>query len=114
MSPPSSAGCAACRTPWTTDERRTRPASGAAGPPEAILPLPFLQNGVAQVAFVVRDLDRTVEAYWTVFGIGPWHFYTYGPPLVTHMTYHGRPVEYRMRARPLVLRADTHRAHRAG
>ena len=69
----------------------------ALGPPDAVLPLPFLQNGVAQVAFVVRDLDRTVEAYWKVFGIGPWHFYTYGPPLVPHMTYHGQPVEYRMR-----------------
>jgi catechol 2,3-dioxygenase-like lactoylglutathione lyase family enzyme len=61
------------------------------------LPLPFLQNGVAQIAFVVRDLDRTVEAYWKIFGIGPWHFYTYGRPLVTHMTYHGQPVDYRMR-----------------
>jgi catechol 2,3-dioxygenase-like lactoylglutathione lyase family enzyme len=61
------------------------------------LPLPFLQQGVAQIAFVVRDLDRTVEAFWTVFGIGPWHFYTYGPPMLRRMTYHGRPVEYRMR-----------------
>jgi methylmalonyl-CoA/ethylmalonyl-CoA epimerase len=61
------------------------------------LPLPFLRDGVAQIAFVVRDLDRTVEAYWRVFGIGPWHFYTYGQPLVPHMTYHGEPAEYRMR-----------------
>jgi catechol 2,3-dioxygenase-like lactoylglutathione lyase family enzyme len=66
-------------------------------PAPAPLPLPFLQNGVAQVAFVVRDLDRTVEAYWKVFGIGPWQFYTYGPPMLQHMTYHGQPVEYRMR-----------------
>ncbi len=63
----------------------------------AALPLPFLQNGVAQIAFVVKDLDRTVEAYWKVFGIGPWHFYTYGTGLCRTMSYHGQPVDYRMR-----------------
>jgi catechol 2,3-dioxygenase-like lactoylglutathione lyase family enzyme len=61
------------------------------------LPLPFLQGGVAQIAFVVRDLDRTVEDYWKVFGIGPWHFYTYAPPLLERMTYHGAAATYRMR-----------------
>ena len=45
-------------------------------------PLPFLQNGIAQVAILVKDLDKTVENYWTLFGIGPWHFYTYGQSLV--------------------------------
>jgi catechol 2,3-dioxygenase-like lactoylglutathione lyase family enzyme len=60
-------------------------------------PLPFLQNGVAQVAIIVPDLDKAVETYWEKFGIGPWHIYTYGKPLVKAMTYHGRPVEYKMR-----------------
>jgi Glyoxalase/Bleomycin resistance protein/Dioxygenase superfamily len=59
--------------------------------------LPFLKNGVAQLGFVVRDVDATVEQYWRLFGIGPWHFYTYGPPLVKKMSYRGRPVEYHMR-----------------
>ena len=59
--------------------------------------LPFLKNGVAQIAFVVEDLDATVEAYWKYFGIGPWHFYTYGAPLVKQMTRHGAPAEYKMR-----------------
>ena len=72
-------------------------AAGAAGDVPPALPLPFLQNGVAQIAFVVKDLDRTVEAYWKVFGIGPWHFYTYGTGLCRSMSYHGQPVEYRMR-----------------
>ena len=61
------------------------------------LPLPFLQNGVAQIAFVVRDLDRTVENYHRLFGIGPWHFYTYGKPLVPRMTRNGEPADYAMR-----------------
>lgn len=59
--------------------------------------LPFLQNGVAQIAWVVRDLDASVKAYYERFGIGPWHFYTYGPPLVKNASYRGRPSAYRMR-----------------
>jgi methylmalonyl-CoA/ethylmalonyl-CoA epimerase len=59
--------------------------------------LPFLQNGIAQVALIVEDLEKTVEGYWKLFGIGPWHFYTYGKPLVQRMSYHGQPGEYKMR-----------------
>jgi len=59
--------------------------------------LPFLQQGVAQIAFVVEDLDKTVENYYKLFGIGPWHFYTYEKPLVSHMTRNGQPTEYAMR-----------------
>lgn len=64
---------------------------------EAPLPLPFLNNGVAQVAMVVKDLDKTVEMYWKVFGIGPWQFYTYGQPLVQNASYHGKPVIHHFR-----------------
>jgi catechol 2,3-dioxygenase-like lactoylglutathione lyase family enzyme len=60
-------------------------------------PLPFLQNGVAQVALIVEDLDRAVENYTRLFGIGPWHFYTYGKPLLKQMSYRGEPAEYSMR-----------------
>jgi hypothetical protein len=60
-------------------------------------PLPFLQNGVAQVGLVVEDLDRAVEAYWTRYGIGPWHIYTYRRPLVREMHYRGEPADYAMR-----------------
>ena len=59
--------------------------------------LPFLKKGIAQVALIVEDLDRTVEDYWKLFGIGPWHIYTYGKPLVKKMSYHGRPSDYKMR-----------------
>lgn len=60
-------------------------------------PLSFLDNGVAQVAIIVPDLEQAVERYWKLFGIGPWHVYTYGKPLVREMTYHGEPAEYKMR-----------------
>jgi hypothetical protein len=60
---------------------------------EAPFPLP----GVAQVCIVVPDLDRAVQQFWSVFRVGPWHIYTYGKPMVTRMTRHGKPTDYRMR-----------------
>lgn len=65
--------------------------------PFEIPPLPFLSGGVAQVAFVVEDLEESVQAYHRHFGIGPWTFYTYGPELVKRMTYRGQPSRHSMR-----------------
>jgi methylmalonyl-CoA epimerase len=59
--------------------------------------LPFLQNGIAQVAILVPNLEDAVESYWQQFGISDWHFYTYGKPLVRKMSYYGEPTEYKMR-----------------
>jgi hypothetical protein len=38
-----------------------------------------------------------VERYSTLFGIGPWDFYTYQKPLVARMSYRGQPADYAMR-----------------
>jgi methylmalonyl-CoA/ethylmalonyl-CoA epimerase len=59
--------------------------------------LPFLNNGVAQVAILVPDLEAAVEEYVQLFGIGPWHLYTYEKPLVSQMSYHGQSADYRSR-----------------
>ena len=60
-------------------------------------PLNFLDNGVTQVAIVVKNLDRTVEKYWETFGIGPWHFYTYKRPLLGMSRYYGKDVDNSLR-----------------
>lgn len=60
-------------------------------------PLPFLQDGIGQVAILVPDLDAAMRNYWEKFGIGPWHVYTYAQPLVREMTYHGEQANYSMR-----------------
>ena len=67
--------------------------------PKTQLPprLPFLQNRIAQVAILVEDLDKIVENYWAMFGIGPWHFHTYARPLVREMSYRGKTADYEMR-----------------
>lgn len=63
----------------------------------AELTLPFLNNGIAQIGMVVQDVDKSVEAYWRLFGIGPWDFYTYEKPLVEKMSYYGKPADYKIR-----------------
>jgi len=59
--------------------------------------LPFLENGIAQVAILVPNLKETIKHYYHDFGIGPWHIYTYGNPLVKNMSYQGKPTNYKMR-----------------
>ncbi len=62
-----------------------------------IEPFKLLDNGIAQIALVVKDLDQTVEHYWNSFGIGPWHFYTYKRPLLSMSRYHGKDVDNALR-----------------
>ncbi len=52
---------------------------------------------INQIGFVVKDLDKAMEAYWRHFGIGPWRIYTYGPPLVKDTTYRGQRQDFHMR-----------------
>ena len=58
---------------------------------------PFLQNGIAQIAILVPDLEKTVRNFYDRYGIGPWSFYTYERPLIKNMTYHGKEANYSMR-----------------
>jgi methylmalonyl-CoA/ethylmalonyl-CoA epimerase len=59
--------------------------------------LPFLDGGVAQIAFVVSDIEAAVEDYYRTFGVGGWAFYTYQRPFVQRMTYRGKDADYAMR-----------------
>lgn len=59
------------------------------------MPLPI--GKIAQVAFVVRDLEAKMQAFWNDFGIGPWNIYTFEPPRVKDMTYRGKRQDFRMR-----------------
>ena len=57
----------------------------------------FPVGDLAQVCIIVPDLDQAVKNFYHIFGIGPWHFYTYGKPLVKRMTRNGKDTEYKMR-----------------
>jgi len=52
---------------------------------------------ISQVAIVVRDIQKAMEHYWSVFGLGPWSVYTFAPPDLTDTTVHGKPEPYSMR-----------------
>lgn len=60
------------------------------------LPL-FNINRAQQVAFVVHDVDKTIERMWNLFGIGPWAIdirdcnSTLDNELIRDMKYHGNP-----------------------
>jgi catechol 2,3-dioxygenase-like lactoylglutathione lyase family enzyme len=52
---------------------------------------------IAQICIIVPDLEEATKNFHEKFGVGPWHFYTYGKPLVKRMTRHGKPAEYKMK-----------------
>ena len=60
---------------------------------EKTFPLP----DVAQIAFVVKNVEETAANFTKKFGCKPWHFYTYGDPLVKKMTRNGQPTKYKMK-----------------
>ena len=53
-------------------------------------------KGVSQIALVVKDLKKSMDAYWNILGIGPWRVYKYGPDLVKGQQYMGRPMPYQV------------------
>jgi len=57
----------------------------------------FQIGKIAQVAFVVRDLDAKMRTFWDDFGIGPWAIYNFAPPRVKDMTYNGQRRDFSMR-----------------
>ncbi len=53
-----------------------------------------------QVCIVVRDLDKSMESLWNIFGVGPWDVYirdfnsTRDNESLTDMTYYGKPARF--------------------
>jgi catechol 2,3-dioxygenase-like lactoylglutathione lyase family enzyme len=64
---------------------------------DAVSGLPIRLGDVLQVGIVVKDLEASLERYWTLLGIGPWKIFTYAPPALREATVHGRRVDYAMR-----------------
>jgi len=48
-------------------------------------------TSINQVALVVKDLQKVMENYWDILGIGPWDVYSWEAPLVCDRKYHGGP-----------------------
>ena len=54
-------------------------------------------NQFLQVCVVVNDLQKAMERYWNLFGIGPWRIYNYAPPYLTNTTVRGAEVTFSMK-----------------
>jgi len=50
-----------------------------------------------QVCVVVHDLEKSIEHYRDVLGVGPWETLEGDSSTFSDVTYHGRPVEHRFR-----------------
>jgi 4-hydroxyphenylpyruvate dioxygenase-like putative hemolysin len=51
---------------------------------------------ITQVAVVVKDLRKTMEAYTRILGWKPWSVYEHKPPVLHDTMLHGRPEKYTM------------------
>jgi len=48
-------------------------------------------NEIQQVCIVVKDLQKTIEAYWNILGIGPWAIFEFGSSRIPDLKYYGKP-----------------------
>lgn len=53
--------------------------------------------GVEQVAFVVEDLEASLQQYVDLLSVGPWTVYDVAPDDVDGGTYRGEPADFGMR-----------------
>jgi hypothetical protein len=52
---------------------------------------------VFQVCVVVRDVQKSVENYWQLLGIGPWQIHTFKAPDLYETKLRGNPESYSMK-----------------
>mgnify|MGYP001828611967 CR=1 FL=1 len=48
-------------------------------------------TNIPQVGIVCRNVQKTVEAFWNILGVGPWSIYEFGSPQIPDLKYHGEP-----------------------
>jgi methylmalonyl-CoA/ethylmalonyl-CoA epimerase len=51
---------------------------------------------ITQVAVVVKDLRKAMEAYTKIMGWQPWSVYEHKPPILHHTELHSKPANYSM------------------
>jgi len=56
-----------------------------------ISPSKIKTTAIPQVCLVVKDLQKTVEAYWNILGVGPWAIFEFGSLQIPDFKYYGKP-----------------------
>lgn len=54
-------------------------------------------NKVLQIGIVVRDIQKSMELYWDIFGIGPWRILTFQPPNLKNAIVRGKSEPFTMK-----------------
>lgn len=54
---------------------------------------------VGQIGIVVRDIDRALDMYVTMWGLRGWKGFVYSSDNVRSLSYLGEPADYRMKGR---------------
>ena len=54
-------------------------------------PAKFTVTNIPYVGIICKDVQKTIEAYWNILGIGPWSIFEYGSPEVADLKYRGKP-----------------------
>ncbi|MFC1931588.1 VOC family protein [Chloroflexota bacterium] len=91
---------------WETSTRLGGPVANSVqypADPKAISQTKVKVQSIDQVGIVVKDIQKTIEAYWNIFSIGPWEINDYEYPAIYDRTYCGKPAWARERtARALI------------
>lgn len=50
-------------------------------------------RGITQIGIVVRDIQESVEQYWSILNIGPWRIYTFTQDNIENFSVYGKTVK---------------------
>jgi len=54
-------------------------------------------TNISQIAFVVKDLDTSVERYTSLWGLGPWQIWTVDYGAMPGVTFRGKSADFSVR-----------------
>ena len=54
-------------------------------------------GGINQVAIVVQDLDKAIENYWKILGIGPWQVFNFDERIASGLTFDAEDAKFIMK-----------------
>jgi len=51
------------------------------------------EREIVQLSVVVRNIEKSMEKYWKILGIGPWDVYTFSQETIRDFSLYGQPVK---------------------
>jgi len=63
----------------------------------AVSPAKVRVEAIAQISLFVRDVEKTIENYQNIVGIGPWEVFDVKPHMLHDLTFRGKPGNFTMK-----------------